>query len=310
MFARKKGPEVEIDDLCRYAPAHAAAAAAAAGDLATVAAAMHGTTGQARNLVTEAVARNLPLGAAYQWTSDAPRSADAWVARAAAEAFRAKEVRGGGMAETLKDGQILGFQQLMANARTSAEYAASLDATDAEAMSRLVMTAYAHGLDGLWDTYAELHRRDPEHLWGHLTMVDLLGEKWFGRPEEARTLAETLAADAPEGSLLPAVVAAAVREQWLYLTAFAKDKRGTAAFLADPRTRASVSSAVRRSVDSPAHTPQPLAPVARNVFALTFHLLDDRDASAAQLVAAGDIATEHPWNVLRGTETWRKARGI
>ncbi|HWL36542.1 MAG TPA: hypothetical protein VNQ77_10125 [Frankiaceae bacterium] len=294
LFGRK-APAVEVDDLLRHPPAHAAAVAAAAGDVAAVGAVLGTATGESRTLVVDGVARNLSLPAAAGWTDAEPGRADAWLARAATEAWLAAEARGAGRAKTLSTGQRLDFAQLMSDARRSASRAAELAPADPEPLHVLIKTCYALGPDDLEGLFAELRRRDPWHLYGLGTTVDLLAEKWYGEGDEARALADDLAAAAPEGSLVPVVVAAAMREQWYYLAVFRKERDAAIGFVAMPETRAALDAARGRSVGSPAYQPSPMAPWAANTFAYTFYNFG-RHADAAALLAPLDgLCTSHPW---------------
>ena len=150
----KKRPPVVVDDLLRYAPAHAAAAAASRADVGAVRAALAApsATGDPRNLVVEGIARHMPLRAAVAWTTADPEAPDAWLVRAATEAYLASEARGKGMAEDLATGQILDFQQLMANATRSATRAAELGPDDPEPIDVLIRTCYARRTEQLPST--------------------------------------------------------------------------------------------------------------------------------------------------------------
>jgi hypothetical protein len=292
-----------VDDLFRHPPAHAAAAAARQGDTAALGALLAAASGDSRTLVLEGARRHLSRDAAVAWTTAAPRDAGAWLVRAATEVHLAGEARGHGMAESLTGAEVLDFRQLMADGSRSARRAAELAPDDPHPFWVLIQTCYARGADHLRDLLAELRRRDPWHLYGIDTTVDLLGEKWYGAADEARTLAEEVAADAPDGSLAPTVVPHAIREEWLYLAVFRKARQAASGFILSPETLASLDAARARSIGSAAHVPTPLTPYAVNTFALAYHLAGQRAVAKELLAPLGGLACEFPWGILGNAAT-------
>lgn len=301
LFSRKPG--ITLDELYGDPAGHAAATAASFGDIDGIRTAYAGaTTSDARMFVLWGVEKNLSLPHAFAWTGSEPDSADAWLSRAVVEQRLGREARGATMAKHVTAEKMREFEQHYADARRSAHRAAELAPGDPTPWWLLIRSGYAFGTANLADLLAELRSRDPWHAYGLETAVDLLGEKWYGTADEGRELADSFAAECPVGSLVPMVVAHAVREQWYYLLVFRKEKDAAAGFMTMPRTRAAVDAARLKSVDSPAHVPGPMTPLARNAFACTLFFSGRTKEAAAQLAKSNGVAAKYPWEMMGDPE--------
>jgi hypothetical protein len=130
--------------------------------------------------------------------------------------------------------------------------------------------------------------------------LDLLGEKWHGRPGEARALAEEVAERAPRGSEAHVVTAFVVRDEWFHRLAFRGDENGAQRELTSPRSRDAVVAALDRSLRAAEHRPGEATALVRNQFAHVCALVGDRDGAREQFAALDGLVTLWPWDLFSG----------
>ncbi|TJZ45377.1 hypothetical protein FCH28_29025 [Streptomyces piniterrae] len=116
--------------------------------------------------------------------------------------------------QALRDPGSQDFRMILEEARTVCEEARLL--APGSPVPYLTELTVARGLgdrkadyEALW---SKVTQRAPHHMGAHLAALPYWSEKWHGSREEAEAFAERAAADAPAGTLLPALPLFAVYE--------------------------------------------------------------------------------------------------
>lgn len=222
--------------------------------------------------------------------------------------YWAWEARGGATADNTSQSQFQGFFERLRLAENCLDEVVDRDPSDATAWTFLVTAARGRqvGRDEAVRRFEQVVRRHPTHLIAHQQMLQFLCRKWFGSTEEMFDFARTAAARAPEGSLLPELVAVAHIEHWLDLPSEEKDP-----YIMSSAVRAELRAVAERSIWHPNYQRRPGWPSPFNSFALAFSFAEDYPAAAAVFDAIGDNVTEWPWYYSSGSDpagrfaTWR-----
>lgn len=292
---RRHAEPAFLDPLLGDPAAHAVRQASQDGDMEALASTLSSATGDHRSLLLEeAVASHLPLETARTWTAQEPDLTAAWLCEAAVLAHLAAEARGGAMYEQLSTGQVLDFAQGMADARRAVERALTLDPDDSAAWSILLRTDYAGDGKEVREHVRHLLSRDADHVIGICTAVDLLGEKWFGEPGEARDLMEQVLAQAPDGSHAQVMVPEVLRAEWFFLGIFRDAKNLAAKHVREHAEE--LGTALDRSLRSPQFRPRATTPIVRNSFAHACDLTLRKSEAREQFDALNGLATASPWH--------------
>ena len=277
------------------ARAAAALPSATTGDVQQMARAYADVPLGERTLVLQPLCDALPREAVRRWTYDAPGEALAWAVLGAQTADAAAEARGDDLAANTAQDRMLAFERLMADARSHLLRSVELDDRDPGPWYQLLVTCYAIGDQALQADLAELRSRSPFDVEGLRLALDLLGEKWFGEPGQARSLAEEVSATAPDGSEAHVVTAFLLRDEWFYTHRFQNDARGADRVLQSPQSRRALSEAMDRSVRSASHVPTETTLLVRNHFAHVASLAGDDAAAKEQFDALDGTVTRWPW---------------
>lgn len=144
-----------------------------------------------KSLLLDGVARNdNNIDLLHKWHSLQPEE---WIANlfaGEAYAFVAWRERTGQDAEYLTDSQIEGFFENLEQANTCLSKANLLKPKEAEIYARLIRVKMGlsekEKAQNCFDTLVSI---EPNHLCGHLFMVNLLAPKWLGSFEEMKTFA-------------------------------------------------------------------------------------------------------------------------
>ncbi len=286
-------------------PAEGSAAAAAAlehargGDLDAFDEALNDLPIDDVSVVLRAAADLVPLPVATDWAVVNDEYSFAHVLRGAILSARAADARGSAPAKDTSEGQFASFAELTAAAEAEFRRALDLDPEDVEAWTQLMVTVYSSGDVALLERALKRVRQIyPWHVHALTTAVDLLGEKWYGGPGHAESLAREVAASAPDGSPALTVVPHMVRERWLYLHVFANDAAGRDRWLDDPEVRAWVYGALERCLDPQEHVPSAVSVRVLNDFAFVLHLFGDHARAAPLFQQLDGRARQNPWALL------------
>lgn len=298
LFRRDAGPVARLHPALGSYAAAAALPAAAAGDVAAVGWAYAALDHGARPLFLEALSPVLPPPDHGAWAEADPAVPATWVLRGTALVNAGTEHRGADLPELTEARRLLRFEQTMRDARRALLRAVELDDTDPGPWAQLLVTGYAEGRETDLSDLPELRRRAPWDAPALRVALDLLGEKWFGLPGEARALAEEVGERAPRGSEAHVVAAFIVRDEWFYRLVFQRDRDGAATELTGPRSRAAVSAALDRSLRAAEHRPGEATAWVRNQFAHVCSLVGDQDGAREQFTALNGMVTRWPWDLF------------
>lgn len=149
------------------------------------------------------------------------------------------KARTGGVAADVTEEGWKGFFACLEQAAQSLTLAAQQDQEDPTPVAFFQTVAMGLQVERSVadDWHAEALRRDPLNQAAHSRRLWLLCKKWGGSHEEMYDYVREVAAKAPLGTTLPAIVYAAYQEHVLWLHAFEPDEEGFRAFLHDPAVR-------------------------------------------------------------------------
>lgn len=158
-------------------------------------------------------------------------------------------------------------------------------------------------LDELRKLYGEVTRRAPGFFPAQLSMHHWLSAMWYGDHAQSVGFMREVAAAAPEGSDLHALVAYGHFRVYTYEKFYGDDTANAGAFLRDPATQQEVMAALGRSLWSPQYKPGYWSLWARHVAAVWFNEAGEKGRAKVELEKVGDAFDEHadPWNVSAAT---------
>jgi hypothetical protein len=232
-----------------------------------------------------------------QWVAGDPGGATPLLVRGTHAIFWAWEARGSARAEHTKQEAFELYWQRLQFAETNLGEAAARAPADPTPWAYLVTSCRGLqlGLEELRRRFQQAVGRYPWHRAAHLQMLQGLSDKWGGSHLLMFNYAREISAQAPPGSSLPVLVAAAHIERWLAL-----DGDEQVRYFKRPEIAAEIHAAADRSVRHSAFRLQPGWPHACNSFAFCFALGEDVTAARQQFEAIGDLVTNHPWQYLAG----------
>jgi hypothetical protein len=205
------------------------------------------------------------------------------------------DARTGARARYVSREQFVLFYERLRVAEDSLRSVVRREPTNTTAWYQFITSA--RGLElGLEESRLRLEQvlaRHPGHLRAHQMFLQNVCRKWAGSHEEMHAFARRSLLNAPAGSALGHLVAAAHIEHWLDIGG-ASAKR----YMCSAEVRASLRDAADRSVRHGAYRDQRGWPYVRNVFALAFCLAGDQDAAAEQFHYIGRLVTELPWGYI------------
>jgi hypothetical protein len=205
-----------------------------------------------------------------RWKQEEPDDPAAWLVCGAHSIQWAWEARGGGKGDTVGAEAAERFRQRLEQATAELSRAADLDPDDPTPYALLIMVCV--GLNRpkelTLDLFEEARRRCPDHLLAHRNLLTYLCRKWHGSHEEMFAFARQSSKRAPEGSLLPMLVAEAHCERWLYAAHFDQEPDANQYFLLMD-VRKELVAEYGFSLGSSRHQPGPLTRLAANYFAYT-----------------------------------------
>jgi hypothetical protein len=230
-----------------------------------------------------------------RWVADEPHNATAVLLLGAVEVERAWEARGLALAAQTAPNRLRAFGEILQRAELLCRAAADLDPADPTPWEWLLRMARGQQVE-VTETLSRRQRLaalSPHHFMGHYTAVCSLSPMWGYPVETMFEQAEGWAAEAPAGSVLPALTFVAHFEWW---------RRGhldERRFLRDPRIRAAAEDATSRMPMTPCQRRDEFW--AHNHAAGWYSLIHDWRRAAQHLQLLGGYRTAAPWEYL----TWR-----
>ncbi|MBW6437459.1 DUF4034 domain-containing protein [Actinoplanes hulinensis] len=198
------------------------------------------------------------------------------------------------------------FFRRLRRAETWLQEVTARDPADVTALTWMITTARGLQLDpaeatARFDRVVALH---PYHLIAHEQRLQGLCGKWSGDDERMLAFARKTVAGAPDGGLLPALVAIAHFE-----TGIGTWGEECLAYMRSAEVRKDLLAAADRSIFHPGFQRGPGWARRVAVFAMTLEVADELDASGRAHDLLGDHVTEFPWGYLGDpVEGFRQSR--
>ncbi|TCB98440.1 DUF4034 domain-containing protein [Micromonospora zingiberis] len=225
-----------------------------------------------------------------EWIAAEPHSTLPVLVRGCHAVHWAWEARGAKRAEYTKQEQFREFARRLRIAENSLDEVVDRDPDDVTARTWLVTSSRGRQVDAdeARARFDEVVKRHPTHLVAHEQRLQYLCPKWFGSEDEMFTFARQATASAPDGSLLPELLAVAHIEKWLREPA--EDR-----YMIGDEVAEDLLAAAEKSIFHPSFQPG-LGWVPRaSVFALAFELAHEFEAAARVFELLGDRVSEWPW---------------
>lgn len=246
-----------------------------------------------------------------EWLAAEPSRAEPWLLRGLTRIGWAWQARGSGLASDVDEDAWPVFFERLRLAEGDLQEAILRDAKDALPWAYLSITGRGLdvGVDELRRRWEEGRKRSPESWQLAWLMLEALSEKWSGSHELMFQFAREVAAAAPEGSGLHALVAEAHLQRWLYFRMEdPPDRQAELAYYRSPEVLEELRRAWARGPGSRFARTGRFAPNQRALFAFAFTLGAD-DASARAVFDQLDRVTSDPWRHLgEPMEAFKAAR--
>lgn len=226
------------------------------------------------------------------WVAAEPGSTLPLLLRGCHGVFWAWEARGAKRAEYTGQDQFREFHRRLRIAENSLDEVVARDPDDLTARTWLVTSSRGRQVDHgeAAARFAEVVKRHPQHLVAHEQRLQYLCAKWFGSETEMFAFAREATAAAPDGNLVPEMLAVAHIEKWLSLPEGEDDE-----YMRTAAVRADLLSAVHKSLLHPAFRPG-LGWITRaNTFAMALEKATEFDTAARVFDLIGDRVTSWPW---------------
>ena len=230
-----------------------------------------------------------------EWVDAEPDSTLPVLVRGCHAVYWAWEARGAKRAEQTSQDQFREFARRLRIAENSLDEVVDRDPDDVTAWTWLVTSARGRQVspDEARARFDEVLKRHPAHLVAHEQRLQYLCPKWFGSEEQMFAFAREATAAAPDGSLMPELLAVAHVEKWLRVPVEESD-----AYMQSEQVGADLLAAAEKSIFHPSFRPG-LGWVPRvSVFALAFELAQEFDAAARVFELLGDQVSEWPWSYV------------
>lgn len=206
--------------------------------------------------------------------------------------------RGGGLASSVGEADAEAFSTHLEEAERLLNPAlqADPDHVDLHCLGLILARGLGMPQEGRWARFRHLSALAPLHYRGHMLMLENLKAKWGGSHQAMFRFAHARAAQAPEGSSLPALVAEAHLEMrnlryWMGDEAandyFAEDSVGEEIEVAWQRSLGSAKFADEKNGESLA-----------NLFAATLYLCGRDDPARHALMLMDGHCLDWPWCTL------------
>ncbi|MBF9132873.1 DUF4034 domain-containing protein [Plantactinospora sp. S1510] len=231
-----------------------------------------------------------------EWVGAEPDSTLPMLVQGCHAVHWAWEARGGKRAEYTGQDQFREFFRRLRIAENLLDDVVARDPDDVTAWTWLVTSSRGRQVDAdeARRRFDEVVKRHPGHVVAHEQRLQYLCAKWFGSEEQMFSFAREATAAAPDGSVLPELLAVAHIEKWLEMPGEESD-----AYMQSGEVRADLLTAAEKSIFHPAFR-RPSGWVPRvSTFALALELAHEFEAAARVFELLGDNVSEWPWLYVR-----------
>ncbi|MFI7604555.1 DUF4034 domain-containing protein [Micromonospora sp. NPDC049366] len=227
-----------------------------------------------------------------EWVDAEPDSTLPVLVRGCHAVFWAWEARGGKRAQYTSQDQFREFARRLRIAENSLDEVIDRDPDDVTARTWLVTSSRGRQLDPVEARarFDEVAKRHPGHVVAAEQRLQYLCPKWFGDEKQMFAFAREVTASAPDGSLLPELVAVAHVEKWLDMPRGEDDE-----YIQSDEVRAELLAAAEKSIFHPTFRPAFGFVPRASVFALALELAHEFEAAARVFELLGDRVSEWPW---------------
>ncbi|SNS65837.1 protein of unknown function [Asanoa hainanensis] len=227
-----------------------------------------------------------------QWVDAEPESTLPLLVQGCHAVNWAWEARGAQRAKYTKDEQFREFFRRLVVAENLLDEVIDRDPDDVTARTWLVMASRGRQVppDEAQARFDAVVKRHPGHVVAHEHRLQYLCAKWFGSDDEMFAFAREATAQAPDGSLLPELVAIAHIEKWMSLPGGEDD-----AYMAGPEVGKEIVAAADRSVLHPAFTPSFGWVPRANALAMGLRMSGELETAARVFDLIGDQVGGWTW---------------
>ncbi len=205
-----------------------------------------------------------------RWKDEEPENPNAWLVSGAHLIHWSWEALGGRpLSEGTTETRAM-FRERLGEASLDLDRAAILDMEDpaAHAFQLRVCTGLGTSRDETLRVFKAALQSCPDHYLAHSNLLSYFSQAWHGSHEEMLEFARVACRKAPEGSLLPVLIAEAHIERWRYAREIDRDPNCDDYFK-HPDVRQELNAAYAHSLGSPLHQPTLLSRYAANYFAFS-----------------------------------------
>jgi len=226
------------------------------------------------------------------WVEKQPSNALSHLFNGALFTHKAWVSRTGLRAKYVTQKQANGFFQNLELAYEYLQTAIKLDASEAESYARTirVLMGFSQPIELLYEYFHALQEIEPQHLYGHMYMLNALSEKWLGSNEQMMEFVEQVKPNIPNGSLLHLLTPMAHVEVWLN---HHKENIENNYFRRD-YVQQSIYKAYQLWIEGETTT-SVLEPILHNYFCFVFYWMGNHSLAENERKSFGEYMSFYPW---------------
>jgi len=235
-----------------------------------------------------------------EWVNLQPQISASWLVRGEHGIRWAWEARGSGTGDTVSSDSAEVMRQRLRGAINDFRRAAELEPADPTPWARLLWCAIGleMGLGKKKAAFKQARDRERFHLDAHESMLVCLSHKWGGSHELMFEFARRTCQRVPAGNPLHVLIADAHIEMWCWMARFEKNYDAARAYMADAQVVAELTGSWKKCFAEPFSSGTPDAVAIHNTYAFAFWMAGDHERARAELEAAANRVTAHPWQFL------------
>lgn len=231
------------------------------------------------------------------WLAREPDNGDAWILAGKMSIARGSEIRGAAKAEDTPDEAWDPFHELMRKAEDELVRAIELRPDDPLPWVELITTSMVLGesIEERVSRFEHALLRDDSLHTPHTVIMYALTEKWGGSHDLMFEIARRSTETAPPGTAIPAVIAYAHIERWVYIRHWEKDEARKHSYFAEPAVLDEIRAAhaLCGELDHEA-----LRIWVANVFAFCFYYAGEAALAREEFRKAGGVFSGLPWRYV------------
>jgi hypothetical protein len=227
-----------------------------------------------------------------KWVENEPSCSIAHLFNGALFTYKAWDARTGLRARYVTQKQAEGFFYFLELAYDSLRLSIELNDNEAEAYARMirVLMGLSQPVELLYDYFSILKDKDPQHLYGHMYMLNALSQKWLGSDLIMMDFLEKVMPDIWKGSLLNLLIPMAHIEVWL--NHYREDTQNE--YFKRGSVQESIQNAYQNWIEGePARSI--FEPVLHNYFCFVFHWMGNQRAAQIERQYFGKYINFYPW---------------